>query len=63
MDGDLFLWVAAGYSALLGVGGVWVAVALSSQRTRHRRQLERYEQRLRNELEETYRRRAARRIE
>jgi len=59
MDGDLLLWVAAGYSGLLVIGAVWVAVALSTYRARHRRQLERYEQRLRDELEATYCRRAA----
>jgi hypothetical protein len=63
MDGELLLWVAAGYSGLLVIGVVWVAVALSTHRTRHRRQLERYERRLRNELEATYRRRAVRRYE
>ena len=60
MDGDLLLWVAAVYSGLLVIGAVWVAVALSTHRARHRRQLERYEQRLRDELEATYRRHAAR---
>jgi len=60
MDGDLLLWVAAGYSGLLVIGAAWVAVALSTHRARHRRRLERYEQRLRNELEASYRRRAAR---
>ena len=54
MDGDLLLWVAAGYSGLLVICVVWVGVALSTHRTRHRRQLERYEQRLRSELEVTY---------
>jgi hypothetical protein len=63
MDDELLLWVAAGYSGLLVIGAAWVAVALSTHRTRHRRQLERYEQRLRDELEATYRRRAARRFE
>jgi hypothetical protein len=63
MDGDLLLWVAAGYSGLLVIGAVWVGVALSTHRARHRRELERYEQRLHNELEATYRRRAARWLE
>jgi hypothetical protein len=63
MDDELLLWVAAGYSGLLVIGAAWVAIALSTHRTRHRRQLERYEQRLRDELEATYRRRAARRFE
>jgi hypothetical protein len=63
MDGDLLLWVAAGYSGLLVIGAVWIGVALSTHRTRHRHQLERYQQRLRNELEATYRRHAARRYE
>jgi len=63
MDGDLLLWVAAGYSGLLVIGAVWVGVALSTHRARHRHQLERYEQRLRDELEATYRRLAARRFE
>src|SRR5215471_12110671 len=44
-------------------GAVWVAVALSSHRARHRRRLERYEQRLRYELEATYRRRAERQFD
>ena len=63
MDGDLLLWVAAVYSVLLVIGAVWVAAALSTHRTRHRRRLERYEQRLRNELEATYRRRVGRQFE
>jgi len=63
MDGDLLLWVAAGYSVLLVIGAVWVAVALSSHRARHRRRLERYEQRLRYKLEATYRRRAERQFD
>ena len=63
MDGDLLLWVAAGYSVLLVIGAVWVTVALSSHRTRHRRRLERYERRLRNDLEATLRRRAERRFD
>jgi C4-dicarboxylate-specific signal transduction histidine kinase len=63
MDDDLLLWVAAAYSGLLVIAAVWIGVALSTHRTRHPRQLERYEQRLRDELEATYRRRAARRYE
>jgi len=63
MDGDLLLWVAAGYSGLLVTGAVLVGVALSTDRARHRHQLERYEPRLRNELAATYRRLAARRFE
>jgi hypothetical protein len=63
MDDDLLLWVAGGYSAILVIGALWVAVALSTHRARHRRQLERYEQHLRNKLVETYRGRAARRFE
>jgi C4-dicarboxylate-specific signal transduction histidine kinase len=55
MDDDLLLWVAAAYSGLLVIAAVWIGVALSTHRTRHRRQLERYEQRLRDELEATYR--------
>jgi hypothetical protein len=66
MDGDLLLWVAAGYSALLVVGAVWIAVALFThriaRRTRHR-QLERDEQHLRNVLEKTYRRDSTRRFD
>jgi hypothetical protein len=63
MDGELLLWVAAGYFGLLVIGAAWIALALSTHRSRHRRQLERYEQRLRNELEATYRQRAVRRFE
>jgi hypothetical protein len=63
MDGDLLLWVEAGYSAMLVIGAIWVAAALSTHHARHRRQLERYEQHFRNELEETYRHRLAQRFE